>query len=354
MSTQIDSLGLYNNPYALNYQNYANTGMNDDFLAQQLFAQQAAGQTQPAFQGYQQPQTDTFERSGSGLSTGLKLAAIGGLGTGAGVYFFGTNPIKDGKVNESLIRSISQEGFEKLKAEAYKELFEQKAKATFDSLEVKNLEQYNAIKKLATANKLEDLPEDIRKLLPDNIKTPKEAKDLVDLAKPELDKIDTKKLQTQAEKIVNNLSLENNTKQLTKLENIKSKIEKLPKDAKVDDLEKFFIDNSETFNLKGTNAEIAEKAKKIAAKHGTKENLLNLYQNRINTRKKYIEDLKNGFADTIKEQWDDTAKAFKKDTPDAIKNIYKNFKWKTAGKWAAIAAGAGLVLGCLFGGSNKA
>ena len=67
----------------------------------------------------------------------------------------------------------------------------------------------------------------------------------------------------------------NNEEQLKKLEGIKAKIDKLPKDAKVADLEKFFIDNAETFKLKGTEAEIAEKAKKIAAKHGTKEHLLN-------------------------------------------------------------------------------
>ena len=58
MSGEISNLygmNLYNNPYSNN---------NDDFLAQQYFAQQAGqiqGQTQnqPAFQGYQQPQTTT-------------------------------------------------------------------------------------------------------------------------------------------------------------------------------------------------------------------------------------------------------------------------------------------------------
>lgn len=342
-------INAYNNPYLNN---------NDDFLAQQYFAQQAGqiqgqgqGQTQnqPAFQGYQQPQADTFQKSGSGLTTGLTLGAIAGAGTGAGIYYFGTNPIKDGKVDETLLKMTNKEGLNSLKAEAIKELYEQKAKTTFDTLGVKDLEQYNAIEKLSKATKLEDLPEDTRKLLPDSIKTPKDAKALVDLAKPELDKIDKTKLANQAEKTLKTFSLEHNEEQLKKLEGIKAKIDKLPKDAKVADLEKFFIDNAETFKLKGTEAEIAEKAKKIAAKHGTKENLLNLYQGRIDAKKEYIKEFKAELTDGVKKYWDDTAKAFKKDAPETLTKAYKSFKWNKALKGGGIAAGVALVLGYLFG-----
>ncbi len=348
MSGEISNLygmNLYNNPYLNN---------NDDFLAQQYFAQQAGqiqGQTQnqPAFQGYQQPQADTFQKSGSGLSTGLTLGTIAGAGTGAGIYYLGTNPIKDGKVNETLIKTTNKEAIKNLKTEAFKELYEQKAKATFDILGVKDLEQYNAIEKLSKATKLEDLPEETKKLLPDSIKTPKDAKDLIDLAKPELDKIDKTKLMTQAEKASKRFSLDHNEEQLKKLEGIKAKIDKLPKDAKVADLEKFFIDNAETFKLKGTEAEIAEKAKKIAAKHGTKEHLLNLYQGRIDDKKEYIKEFKAGLNDEVKKYWDDTAKAFKKDAPETLTKAYKSFKWNKALKGGGIAAVAGLILGSLFG-----
>ena len=341
-------INAYNNPYLNN---------NDDFLAQQYFAQQAGqiqgqGQTQnqPAFQGYQQPQADTFQKSGSELTTGLTLGTIAGAGTGAGIYYFGTNPIKDGKVDETLLKMTNKEGLNSLKAEAIKELYEQKAKTTFDVLGVTDLDQYNAIKKLAKATKLEDLPEETRKLLPDSIKTPKDAKDLVDLAKPELDKIDAKKLISQVDKFTNNtFSLDNNAEQLKRLEGIKAKIDKLPKDAKVADLEKFFIDNAETFKLKGTEAEIAEKAKKISAKHGTKENLLNLYQGRIDAKKEYIKEFKAKLTDGVKKYWDDTAKAFKKDAPETLTKAYKSFKWNKTLKGGGIVAAAGLVLGCLFG-----
>ena len=247
------------------------------------------------------------------------------------------------------MKNISKESIKSIKEESFKELYKIKAQPTFDMLGVKNLEQYNAIEKLANATKLEDLPEDTKKLLPDSIKTPKDAKVLVDLAKPELDKIDKTKLANQAEKALKTMSLDHNEKQLKKLEGIKAKIDKLPKDAKVADLEKFFIDNAETFKLKGTEAEIAEKAKKIAAKHGTKEHLLNLYQSRIDAKKEYIKQLQTGVTDGVKKYWDDTAKAFKKDVPEALTKAYKSFKWNKTLKGGVIVAAAGLVLGCLFG-----
>ena len=111
MSGEISNLygmNLYNNPYSNN---------NDDFLAQQYFAQQAGqiqGQTQnqPAFQGYQQPQTDTFQKSGSGLTTGLTLGTIAGAGTGAGIYYLGTNPIKDGKFNENFLGALDEANYQ--------------------------------------------------------------------------------------------------------------------------------------------------------------------------------------------------------------------------------------------------
>ena len=337
------------------YSNNLNaTANNDDFLAQQYFAQMPT-LGQPVFQGYQQPQIDTFEKSnGSGLGSAIKLGTIAGLGTGAGVYFFGTNPIKDGKVDENLIKSMNKTLVKKGKLEIAKELYEQKAKPTFDTLGIKDLEQYNAIKKLANVEKLEDLPEDVRKLLPDNIKTPADAKAAVELAKPELDKIDIKKIAEQSNKAVNNAhSIEHNANQLKRFEAIKTKIEALPKDAKVEDLKKFFIDNAETFKLKGSKEEIAAKAEKLAAKHGTKEHLLNLYQGRIDTKKEYIDSLKSGCSDAIKENLDESKKALKEGASKEIKEAFKSFKWNKALKYGGIAAAAGLVISLLTGSSSK-
>ncbi len=332
-----------NNLYALN---------NDDFLAQQYFAQQPS---QPAFQGYQQPQTDTFEKSGGiGIGSGLTMGALAGLGTGAGVYFWGTNPIKDGKVDEKFIKNYNNTNLKNAKIEAFKELYTQKAQPIFNTLGIKDLDQYNAIKKLANAGKLEDLSEETRKLLPDNIKTPADAKAIVNQAKPELDKINIKKIAAQVKNGMDNTySIDYNTTQLQKFENIKAKIDKLPKDASVADLEKFFIDNAETFKLKGTKNEIAAKAQRIAAHHGSKENLLNLYQARIDAKKQYLEDLKSGYSNIIKENWDETQKAFKKDAPEELTKAFKSFKWNKTLKFGGIATAVGLVIGLLMDNSSS-
>ncbi len=352
MSIQTDSLGLYNNPYALNYQNSTNA-TNDDFLAQQYFAQQT-GQEQPTFQGRQQPQADTFEKSGSGLSTGTKMALFGGLGTGAGVYFFGTNPVQNTRVNLGLIKEYNKSNVNTLYKAAFDELYNEKAKTTFQTLGVKDVEQYNAIKKLAEAKNIDELSDDVKKLLPDNIKTPKDAKDLVDLAKPELDKIKVDKLKKQAEAVIdNNFSIKYGNEQLKSFNNIVNKIKGLKADATQADIEKFFIDNAETFKLKGTEAEIAQKAKAIAQKIGTQENLLKIWENRLETQTYKVNTLIRANEDCIRDLWDDGAKAFKKEAPEELTKAFKNFKWKTSGKWAGIAAAGALVLGCLFGGNNK-
>ena len=92
----------------------------DDFYAQQYFAkanqqpQQPQAPQNPAFTGYyQQPGADTFQKSGSSpLSTGLALGAVAGGATGAGTYFWGSNPIKDGKVDESLLGTLDETAYQ--------------------------------------------------------------------------------------------------------------------------------------------------------------------------------------------------------------------------------------------------
>ena len=354
MAGEISNLygdSLYNyNPYSAN---------NDDFLAQQYFAQnpQNPQNTQnPIFTGaYQQPQADTFQKSGgSGLATGLALGTIAGLGTGAGTYFWGTNPIKDGKVSDDLIKAVNKINTESAAIENFSELYEAKAQPIFDTIGIKNMEQYNAVQKLAKAGKLEDLSDDVKKLLPDSIKSPKDAQAAINLAAPEFEKIDKEKLMKQAvNKAKNELSLEYNNARLENLKNIETKIKTLKKDATKADLEKFFVDNAETFKLKGTNTEIAQKAKKMADKIGTPEQLQKIYEGHIKRRTSNIEALKSSAAENFKANYDESAKALKKEAPEGLKEAFKKFKWNKTLKFGGIAAGAGLVLGWLFGGSGK-
>lgn len=340
MSTQIDSLGLYNNPYALNYQNNTNAGMNDDFLAQQLFAQQAGvAQTQPAFQGYQQPQSDTFQKSGSsGLSTGLKLATVGGLGTGAGMYFFGTNPVKDGKFNENILKAVDIDVNEVSKNRALEILHEQKAKI-FQNVNIPegiNMENIKTYAETGVA------PQELK-----NAITQDKAKALYE----EVKKIDLDKIATQAREETIGKTLEGSQNKLAKLQAQKAKLESLADDA---NLEKFFKENASTFDIKGDEAAIEAEAKKLAGKYTNKAAAVADFTSKIDAQENFVKTTRESLNSKVAAYYDDATKSLKASAPENIKNAFKNFKWKTAGKWGAIAAGVGLVLGCLFGGSNKA
>ena len=337
------------NPYSAN---------SDDFLAQQYFAQNPQVPQQgsnPMFTGYSQPQADTFQKSGgSGLGTGLLLGSVAGLGTGAGMYFWGTNPVKDGKVNDDLVKVVLNNDVKDVEAIEVKKLYAHKAKPVLNRFGVSDMEQYDAIQKLSKASKLEDLSDDVKNLLPDTIKTPKDAQDLIAKAKPELDKIDKQKILKQVEAFSKNeFSLEHNTAQLEKLKNIEAKIKTLKTDATKADIEKFLIDNAETFKLKGTNTEIAAKARKIADKLGSQEELLKVYQGHIARRTQNINDLKAGAEAAIKDNLDDAGKALKNNADEDIAKAFKNFKWNKTLKYGGVAAAAGLALGWLFGGSSS-
>lgn len=348
-----------NNPYAMNsMMNPYASSMNDDFMAQSAFGpsytqqyQQAANYP-TAFQGYQQAQTDEFQKQGGGsaLTPALVTGTIAGGATTAGIYNFATSPIKDGKVDQNLLNILGKQNVEETAVKKFEELYQAKAQKVYDIIGVADTKQYNAVNDLAKVAKLEYLPENTRKLLPASIQTPAEAKAAIDLAKPELEKIDTKKLSKSAAIFANNEhSVEFNQRKIDKLNQILEKVKTLKKDATVADIEKFFVDNAETFKLKGTDAEIKAKASKLAAQIGTQEKLLNRYQHGIDAGKARIAKINLNLEDQFKSHWDESAKAFKKDTPEALTKAYKNFKWNKAGKFGAIAAGAGLLLGYLFG-----
>ena len=349
---------LYGDSLYNSAQNYYNN--NDDFMAQQYFQQNPQvpnTSSTPMFTGYyQQPQADTFEKSSgsSGLGTGLLLGTVAGLGAGAGTYFWGTNPIKDGKVSDDLIKSIANTNAKSFETNAIKLLYQQKATPILNGLGVQNLDQYNAVQKLAKAGKLEDLPDDVKNILPDNIKTPKDAQDLIAKAKPELDKIDKQKILKQAQEFSKNeWSIDYNSKQLERLKNIEAKIKTLKADASKADIEKFLIDNAETFKLKGTQTEIASKASKIANQIGTQENLLKVYQGHIARRTANMDAIKSAIAVNFTENWDEASKALKNDAPEALTQAFKKFKWNKTLKYGGIAAASALVLGWIFGGSSK-
>lgn len=100
------------NPYMM-----SNSGLNDDFISNVTgfnnqyaqLAQQQALLEQLSLP--QQPTSDTFEKTdgGSGLGNGLKFAAVGGIGAGAGAYYYGDKLgagfVKDGKFADEILRA---------------------------------------------------------------------------------------------------------------------------------------------------------------------------------------------------------------------------------------------------------
>ena len=347
------------NPYVTNslMNPYAST-MNDDFMAQATFGN-SLGQQQSlgypsAFQGYQglqQPTTDTFQsQAQGGGSWAPAVFALGAGGaTAAGIYKWGANPIKDGKVDQNLINAFNKETVKKSKAANFESLYNAEAQKVYDAVGVKDAKQYEAIKKLSTVGTLNDLPPEIRSQLPAAIQSPKDAKAAVDLVTPELNKIDKELLAKKADAIAKTGSLDFHQSVLNKLETMEGKIKGLSKDATKEDLIKFFRENEKEFKITGTEVQKAAKAEELANLYKTQENLLTNFQNRINFKKARINALNINLESQVKSHWDETAKAFKKDAPEVLAKAEKSFKLTKAGKWGALAAAGGLVLGWLFG-----
>lgn len=346
------------NPYAMGMMNPYASSMNDDFMAQTAFgngfAQQQATGYPSAFQGYQglqQPTTDEFQKQegGSSLVPALATGVVAGGATAAGIYKWGSNPIKDGKVDQNLINAFNKETVKKAKAANFESLYNAEAQKVYDAIGIKDTKQYEAIKKLSTVGTLNDLPSEIRSQLPATIQTPEAAKTCVDLATPELNKIDKEALERIANGRANQGSLELHQRNLKKYEALQEKIKGLKDGATEEDLTKFFKENEKSFGIKGTDVQKTEKAKRLAQRFQTKDALLEHIKGRIEHKQARINALNLNLESQFKSHWNEAENVFKKDTPEALTKAYKNFKISKAGKWGAIALGAGAVLGLLFG-----
>ncbi len=342
MSTPINSLGLYNNPYGL-YNPYSTGATNDDFMAQQMFqnySQNSGSQT--SFQGYTQPSADTFEKSGSsgsGLSTGLKLGAAAGVGTGAGMYFFGPAPVKDGKFNDDILKAVDIDVKEVSKQRGL-QLFADKKAEIFEKVGVTLPEGINSenIKAYAETGKA---PAELQSAM-----TQEQAKAI----HKELSEIDLDKIAKEAYNETIEQTFQGRKDKLAKLQSQRAKLESLADDA---DLEKFFKENAKTFGIEGDEKAIEAEAKKLAAKYKNKAGAVADYTTKIANQETLVKTTRETLNSKVGAYYDDAAKSLKASAPENIQKAFKNFKWKAAGKWAAIAAGAGLVLGWLFGGNNK-
>ena len=327
---------LYNyNPYSVN---------NDDFLAQQYFTQAAQQQKQvenPAFTGYQQPKTDTFEKQGgSGLGTGLTLGAVGGLGTGAGMYFWGTNPVKDGKVADDILKTIDAGNTKQVALDKAKELFALKKQEILKNAGVPEGVTLKTLKAYTKSG----MPSAFPKL--HGTITQEQAKAIYKAAKKEIKDINVEEIAKEAQKFAKEETLQFKQEKLSSLQQQKIKLEALKDDA---DLEKFFKENAKTFGIDGDEKAIESEAKKLAAKYKNKAGAIADYTTKISNQEATVKSTRDALNGKVMSYYDDTAKALKKDAPEAITKAFKNFKWNKALKGGGIAAAAGLVLGYLFG-----
>ncbi len=339
MSTQIDGLGLYNNPYGL-YNSYSTGAMNDDFMAQQIFQNNGQNAAQPSnqtsFQGYQQPQADTFEKSGSGFSTGLKLGLVGGAGTTAGMYFFGTNPVNDGKFNDNILKAVDINVDQAAKTRAAEIFANKKA----EILQKAGIPEYVNSENLKTYAKTGAGSQELK-----NAMNQQQAQAVYE----ELEKIDIEKIGKDAYTETFEKTLEGRKDKLANLQTQRAKLEALADDA---DLEKFFKDNANTFGISGDEKTIDAEAKKLAAKYKNKAGAISDYTTQITNQETLVKSTREALNTKVAAYYDDAAKSLKASAPENIQKAFKNFKLKTAGKWGAIAAGAGLILGCLFSGNK--
>ncbi len=339
MTTSADSLGLYSNPSYNMYNLYANNDTTrDDFMAR---AYANAGDT-VSFQGYTQPSTDTFEKSdssGSGFSTGLKLGTVAGLGTGAGMYFFGPGPVKDGKFNDDILKAVDIDVKQVAKEKAEQLLADKKAKIYRNA-------------KVTLPEGI--IPENIKAyaetgIAPDELKKAMSREQAQTISK-QLSEIDMEQIVKEAHELAVGQTLQGQKDKLAKLQSQRAKLESLADDA---DLEKFFKENAETFGLKGDEKAIEKQAKELAATYENKAGAVADYTRQISRQETLVKSTRDTLNSRMSSYYDDAAKSLKASAPEKIQQAFKNFKWKSAGKWAAIAAGAGLVLGWMFGGNNK-
>lgn len=323
------------NPYMMN------TGLNADFMSTATANPYANSYTDPYSQLAIQPTTDTFQKSesSSGLNSGLKLAGLGGVGAGAGAYFFGDKLgitlTKDGKTfSDDILKAFQKAPEEVATTNVVSEISKQQET-------ILKKHGYENMEAFVTASQNPKI-------------TQKEAQKILQ-AQQELGNIKAgdiaKKALADAQK--GNLAFQQEN--LANLAKRKSLIEGLAKDATPAQIEELITKNPTVFGIEKTaEADIAQEAKKIVQKLGTdKTTVVNTITNDIKAVETNVGNLRTTLNGQVAAHWDDAAKAFRESAPDTLKNASKSFKWAKAGKYAAIAAGAGLVLGWMFGGNKS-
>ncbi|MDR1168692.1 MAG: hypothetical protein LBK53_07390 [Heliobacteriaceae bacterium] len=330
---------------------YGGFNYNDDFLASQYFNSmynQGNNYPQnypvnPNFTGNNGAPADTFEKQGGSGVTTAAITTLGAAGaTGAGLYFFGTNPVKDGK----LVDGFSQE-FGRLYTASLREQELSKALKTA-KLNPKVLEELTQYGNESVEFK--DLSKKAQKYITDNkIKTPKTTASFVE------------KIVQDVDNKVNSADFHLQNQNLNNLKTLEEQFKALP-DKKLNTLKDFVKKNAKEFGITATDEkEITKEIDKLLKKpNGAKtfsysSHIKKMITDNIKTQETVVDNSKNLY-ENVAQSWNKDKNIFagkNKMINEATEKGLRNFKWKTAGKWAAAAAGAALVLNFIFGGSKK-
>lgn len=220
------------------------------------------------------------------------------------------------------------------------------------------MKEYEAVKQYVqtpAANRAA-LPKEITDLVPDAVKNNPDVPDLKNrLGRTALsiEGIDVDGITKQALKDAQAGNLAFQTENLANLANRKALLEGLAQDATPAQIEELITKNPKVFGIEKTvEAEIQAEAKVIVQRYGTKAGALAEVTPLVANVENSVKNLRTSLNAQVATHWDDTAKAFKADAPEVLSKAAKNFKWAKAGKYGAIAAGVGLILGWMFGGKK--
>ena len=296
-----------------------------------------------------QVENDSFERSGGGgLGTTLTYAGLGGVGGGALGYFFNGNPITEAEgnlqVNEKFYHAYDNAILEG-------EITNAISKAELDAIKkagVTSKEELDALRKLAAAENLEALPEEVKKALPKGVTTPDAASKLVQKAEGEMTKIDKAGIAKGIHEKTG--SIKNLTDKIKNLTSVEEGLKALPDNVTKEELKKYISDNRELFGIKGEESKVTQEIEELSKL--SKKELLEKVTNRKVNLQKIVDNANKNITKNINKE----TKALIEEAPEYLKKAFKEFKWsqaKSYGLWGAGLAAGAYFISSLFGGSKS-
>ncbi len=148
-------------------------------------------------------------------------------------------------------------------------------------------------------------------------------------------------------------TLAKNSEALATLTERKGLIEGLADNATSTQFKEIVTQNPKAFGITATAAEeIATKADDIAKGFTSKATALEAIAPEIEAATKAVDTTKTTLNTAVASHWDDAAKAFKSEAPEALTKAGKSFKWGKAIKYGLIAAAVVGVACWLFGKKN--